>query len=301
MDNKIYIFLEILKLGIIFLFVYSIYMFKDKGYKIIKNKKMSYLDRLKYIKKLNIAIYDFKNLNAKSSKYVFLNNLTILIFSTAFSIVSYVIFYKILKIKSSALIIAILNFFLPYYILRLVIYFARQKILKQFPEYILNLKKYVGVSNNILLAFKNAKATFPLSVYIERFNISIEKGINVYDAFERLKTDINIEKITKFITIIENCYLNGGNFEKLLDRYAKFLINRNIQKEKQKQNSYSAKLVICILILINIYIIYSFIYKNKEYFNIMTQTIPGIVIVNFNILSYIFMIYMIFKINNEEE
>lgn len=293
----------ILRILIIFLLLIEICKQKDKLKKIniIKNtnEKINNSNN-SYIKKLKSIIDDLKSFNF-SCRFKFLLPIHIIIISVIFSIIMYFVSLKVFSIKSSAIVISMFSFMFPYVLLKYIVYIQKENILKNFPTYISNLKKYVKTNNNIILAMKNAKASFPLSIYIENFNITVENGMEIYKAFDKLKKDINIERITEFITIIQVCYKNGGNFEKLLDRYSQILINRNLQKEKEKQNAYTSKIVLVILILINIYILYTFIYRNNEYFYIMTKTIPGIIIININILSYLFIIYLIKKINIMEE
>ncbi|MNJ04009.1 hypothetical protein D3C73_1645790 [compost metagenome] len=56
-----------------------------------------------------------------------------------------------------------------------------------------------------------------------------------------------------------------------------------------------------ILIIINIYLVVYFVILNEQYYNIMTKTLPGIIIMNINILSHIGILGFIFKLNKMEE
>jgi Flp pilus assembly protein TadB len=64
----------------------------------------------------------------------------------------------------------------------------------------------------------------------EKFNYKIQRGVNVYEAFESLKKDINIKKIDGFITACQICYKNGGNFENILIQFSSTITKENIQK-----------------------------------------------------------------------
>lgn len=303
LEILIKIFISLTKISIIFIIIYKIILFNtDKDKLLLGSKVNKNIFRFKYITDLNNLIIKLsENKNNTNILFKFLNPLLIIIFSIIFSILIYFISNQIFKIKSTAFIISVFCFFLPYFLFKMLVHKKKHKILKIFPGYILDLKKYVKTDNNIVLAFKYTKVVSPLTEYIEKFNISIDRGLNIYDAFENLKVDINIKKISEIITIIQKCYLYGGDFEKLLDRYSKILMNKNIQKEKEKQNTYTSKLILTILVNINIYMLYSFIYKNEKYLKIMTTTIPGIIIININILSYILIIFLIFKINKMED
>jgi Flp pilus assembly protein TadB len=193
------------------------------------------------------------------------------------------------------------SFFIPYLILKELIKNNKNKILNVFPTYLIALKNYTKTDNNILGAFKRVDISFPISIYINRFNISIENGINVFECFEKLKNDININKINDFLTASQYCYLNGGNFSKILEKYCNILTNYNLQKEKEKEESLGSKIVLYILILMNIYILVGFVLTNIEYRNIILGTLFGKIIININLLSYMLIFFFIKKMNNLEE
>lgn len=270
----------------------------EKQLKIFKSLLIT---KTKYFKKLNKTIENFKKIYFDKEKRISskITDISIIILSITLAAVIYFLIYKIIAIKSTSAIVSIISFFIPYDILKFLVIIKKNKILNDFPEYILNIKRNVKIDNNIIFAFKNTNAPKSIKRYIDKFNISIEKGANVYDSFEILKEDIDISNINLFITIIQNCYIYGGNFEQMLDKYAKSFLDQNIQKEKQKQDVFSLKVAAGILILINIYLAYSFICKNQEYCDILTKTMPGICIINFVILSYLVIIKLLLSDDNE--
>jgi hypothetical protein len=95
--------------------------------------------------------------------------------------------------------------------------------------------------------------------------------------------------------------LIGGNFSNLLDKYLYILINTKTQKEKQKEESLSSKIVLGVLIVINMYMLYSYIYQNNKNLEVMLNTLPGKLIININVVSYILIFYILLKINKMEE
>ncbi len=262
-------------------------------------KVNNFLNNMSYTKKFKAYIYEFEKSYNKKVKFISLIN--ILIFSFILSVIVFVSVYSFVKIVSTALIIAIFSFFLPYFFVKYLVKIKKQQILNIFPTYAVNLKNYTKIDNDIVIAFRKTKTSKPLSLYIDKFNLSVEKGLNVYEAFNELKNDINIKSINDFLTAAQYSYLNGGNFNQLLDKYSKILVKANIQREKEKQESFSSKFILFLLIIINIYILFIFIFSNEEYRSIMFQTNTGKFIINLNIISYIFIFYFIHKLNEMEE
>jgi len=257
-------------------------------------KKLSFIKKISYIVDESKITFKIKNIDIIST-------LTVSILSVVIFIITFLITYNFLKLFLSSLIISIFNLFLPYFILKYFSYYKKIKILNSFPNYIISLKNYTDVNNDIIEAFRRANAEEPLNKYIEKFNVSLQKGVKIYDAFETLKSNINIKKINEFITLLQFCYIYGGDFGNLLDKFSKIQMKTNLQREKEKQKIFSSKLVLIILILLNIYILFGFVLTNTEYYSILVKTFIGNMILNINILSYIFIFYMYIQINKMEE
>lgn len=273
---------------------------KNKKEKIINTTNIkSKIHNSNLIKKISFYIEYLIDIDIKL--FYFFRPITIILISIIISILVFVISYKFLCVFSSALILSIYSFFIPYIILQYLYNKNRRKILDIFPTYILSLKNYTNTSNDIIVAMKKVEIDPPLMIFIDKFNLLIDKGISVYDCFEKLKLDINIKKISEFITTLQNCYINGGNFSKLLDRYSKIINNINTQKEKESQENFSSILVLIILIVINIFLIITFVYSNTTYKSIVINSFVGKVILNINIISYLLVFYFIKKINKLEE
>ena len=265
-----------------------------------KSETLYKLNELSFFKKVT-RIIEETDLNFKIKNKNIISALTLFLISILFFLITFVITYKFLNLFISSIILSLFAFFLPYYIIKYFSYCRKVKILNIFPNYVVSLKNYTDVNNDIIEAFRRASVEEPLIPYINKFNISIQKGIKAYDAFETLKTNINIKRINQFITLLQFCYIYGGSFEELLDKFSKIQMKSNIQREKEKQKIFSSKLVLLLLILINIYILFGFILTNNEYYNILVNTFMGNVILNVNILSYIFIFYMYVKLNKMED
>ncbi|MEG1705735.1 MAG: hypothetical protein RR290_04100 [Clostridia bacterium] len=285
---------------IIFIIYFVLQLFFDHIYNLKKYKSVLKEKSSNIFTKLIFVINDSK-LDIKIKNINIVTTFSVIIFSIILFICIFVVSYNYLKIFSSSLILASISIFLPYNLLKYISYMNKQKIIKIFPNYILSLKNYTDVNNDIVEAFSRADVQEPLKSYINKFNISVQKGIRIYDAFEGLKNDINIKRINEFLTLLQFCYINGGNFTKLLDKFSKIQMKINIQNEKEKQEIFSSKLVLILLILLNIYILFGFILQSKEYFDILTCTVIGKLILNLNILSYIVIMYIYTKLNKMEE
>ncbi|MDD2376571.1 MAG: hypothetical protein PHD15_00880 [Clostridia bacterium] len=278
--------------------------YNQKKYKNImldlKSEMIYKIRELSFIKKISYII-DETNLSFKISNIKIISILTILILSIVIFIITFIITFNFLHLFSSSLIFSTFMLFLPYFIIRYFSYYRKNKILRMFPNYIISLKNYTDVNNDIIEAFRRANVEEPIKTYINKFNISVQKGIKIYDAFETLKKSVNIKKINQFITLLQFCYIYGGDFGNLLDKFSKIQMKTNFQKEKEKQNIFSSKLVLIVLILLNMYILFGFILTNNEYYTILIKTFIGNLVLNINILSYIFIFYMYIKLNKMEE
>jgi Flp pilus assembly protein TadB len=266
----------------------------------LRSETIYKIRELSFIKKIIYSL-DEANLSLKVGNINIISLLTILILTIVVFIITFLITYNFLHLFSSSLIISIFSLFLPYLIIKYFSYCRKIKILKNFPNYIISLKNYTDVNNDIIEAFRRATVEEPLKTYIEKFNISLQKGVKIYDAFESLKSSINIKKINEFITLLQFCYVYGGDFGNLLDKFSKIQMKTNLQREKEKQKIFSSKLVLIILILLNMYILFGFVLTNNEYYNILVKTFIGNLILNINILSYIFIFYMYILLNKMED
>lgn len=172
------------------------------GYKKISKKVL----KIRYIKKLDSKICEIRKF-IQIDKKIF-NVYSIVIFSIVFSVVTFIIASKLFQVTSASVILSIFSFFIPYYILQLAIYLRNKKILSIFPIYIVNLKNYTSTKNDIVFALKNVAPEKVIAQYIERFILSVESGISVYDAFEMLKENIKIKRIDDIFKSLQFCHIN---------------------------------------------------------------------------------------------
>lgn len=257
----------------------------------------SKIAKLSFIQKLQM--YIIKNCEISYNKFI--SPVILVIISLIIGIITYFVSYKVIKIFSSSVILSIYFTILPIQIIKFIKEYNKRRVLSVFPIYLATLKNYTKTQNDIVSAFKNSKPNKEIEPYITSFNNKVENGVKVYDAFEEMKEEIKISKISDFITILEYCYINGGNFTPLIDKYTNTIMKINIQNESDKEKSFSTKAVLIILIVINLYMLFGFVMANPLYKDIIINTFFGKLIVNINILSYLIIFIIFQKIDEMEE
>lgn len=285
---------NVLLLTLIYIIIFH-YKYDLKKVKIknkIKNNRI-YVNIVKKYKELIEEVFQ-RQILLSHQKHITVSN--ILIFSTAFFVVTFIVFFKIIKLYSTAIILSTFVYLLPYIVLKQIIDKEKKKILYMLPAYIVNLKNHIQQDNNIIIAMRNVTCIEPLNKYIQRFNMQIERGINIKTALNGLKSQVGIKKFDDLLIAIETCYFNGGRFENILNKYIAIISKENIQREKIKERAYSSVVILIIIMIINIYLVYTFIFSNDEYANIIRNTLIGNIILNINTLSYILIGFIVSKI-----
>lgn len=291
----IYMILSAISIYFIYNIIYFIYynekIKSDKlkiKYDYLKNK----LNKSKYLTKLSYYIYELKKIDEK--KYKFLSKYLVVLISIILSIIIFLISYYIFDIYSTAILISLISLAIPPLIIEQLYMSQKQKIIDNFPMYILTLKNYVYSTNDIIQAFRKANIPDYLVIYINKFNVSIEKGISIVQAFDELKKDINIDVISDFLSSLLTCHLNGGNVCMLLNKYAEMLTKINLRNAKRKQENLSSIVIFFVLVAINFFLLFSFVYSNVEYKEIMIKNLIGKTIINCNVLSYL-IVFLLYK------
>ncbi len=302
MKNNIFsILFSILLITIIYCLVMIIIKFKESSKYIYKVKNLNFKEKL-YNKSSFYSIKKFilTNLNYKVGKFKF-SPVIIIFISLVLSFIMFISSYKVLQIISSSVILSLYMFVLPYQIIKFLKIRTKQKIMSELPTYLATLKNYTKTENDIVIAFRKANPSKELEPYILKFNNKVENGVKIFDAFEELKFDIGIAKISEFITALQYCYMNGGDFTALIDKYLKIIVKLGNQREDEKEKSLGTRLVLLVLIVINVYMLFGFVFANPEYKLIITQSFIGKLIVNIDILFYIVIFIIFSKMSEMEE
>lgn len=248
---------------------------------------------IEYVKQIpkNQVYYNKKNYFTP----VVLLVLMVLVFSVMF-----VLFYSFFRVVSTALILALPFLFSPIILIKILINKEKSEIIKKLPMYIVNIKNHIEDDNNIIGAIQKTIVEEPLKKYIEVFKININRGMKVIEAFDLLKKEVNVKTFTTFINTCQVCYLNGGDFNNVLEHYISIITKENIHKEATKEKAYSDIITLIVMLVLNVLVIVAFVFTNREYAIIMRETFFGKLLLNFNAISYIVIVYLISKIYKEE-
>lgn len=252
-----------------------------------KRKKVKILQKFNFNYKLNVMIE-----KAAIKRNVFVNPLMIILCGFLSAIVVYMVAFEFLKIFSLSIIISLPAIFLPVIILEWIANYKSEKLEKTFLNFLIQLKNYVRVSNDIAAAFRQVKTVEPLQSYLDKFNVEINSGIKIETAIEHLKEKISVKKFKEFFSNVQYCYIYGGNFAALIDKNYKIISDLQSEKERRKQETQSARLVLYILIFLNIFVYITYIKNNYENYLIMQRSFLGMAILYWNFISMWLLIFM---------
>lgn len=256
-----------------------------------KSKKVKLADKLNFKYKISLLIE-----RANIEQGVLINPITLIMCGITFMLLVYFCSYNIFKLHGIALIISIPCVMIPFVFLNAVAEYKSQKTEKVFLNFLLQLKNYTRISNDVIGAFQNIETVEPLQSYIKKFNIEINSGIKFEIAIEHLKEKISITKFKEFFTNVQYCYLYGGNLSTLIDKSYKSI--SEIQKEKIKrfEETRSARLVLVILILMNLLVYITYVKNNSDNYLIMKNSMLGRGILYWNFISIWFLVILSNKV-----
>ena len=245
-----------------------------------KNKKIKLKSKLNIFHKINIKLD-----KAGIKRSILINPFTVILSSIVCFIVCYVVAYNFFKIIMLSLIISTPSLLIPIIILNMIASYKMEKIENIFLNFLLQLKNYTKINNDIVFAMGEVQTIEPLQSYINTFIVELNNGIKFEKAIENFKNKLDIESFKTFLSNIEHCYLYGGSFTELIDRSYNMI--NEIQKEKnlRKQETKSARLVLFILIFLNIFVYITNIKNNYENYLIMQKTFIGNLILYWNFIS----------------
>lgn len=212
-----------------------------------------------------------KDLLPKKLKW--LNPIAIVFSMLVLFLMSFVLFYNYFKITSTAVILSLPISIFPILIIKILLNKEKSQIIKLLPLYAVNIKNHIDEDNNIIYALQRTIVEEPLKKYMNEFKNNISRGMNVMEAFDILKKDVDVKDFTTFINSCEGCYLNGGSFSKVLEHYIKIITKENVHKEASKEKAYSDILTLIIMVVLNVLVIVTFVFTNKEYAQIIRETV----------------------------
>lgn len=256
-----------------------------------KSKKIKLVENLNVKYKISLLIE-----RANINQNILINPVSLIIYGMICSFVVYTFAFNVFKVHGIALIISAPCIVIPFVIIKAVISYKAQKMEKVFLNFLLQLKNYTKISNDVVGAFQSIETIEPLQSYIRKFNIELNSGIKFEAAIEHLKEKIGILKFREFFSNVQYCYLYGGNFSSLIDKSYKSI--NEIQKEKAKrlEETRSARLVLLILMLLNIVVYITYVRNNTENYMIMKSSVLGLGILYWNFISMWILIYLSEKV-----
>lgn len=230
-----------------------------------------------------------------------INPVTILIVCCICVITFYFIIYRIFKTAMLSCIISAPTFLFPILLLKLKAEYNDEKIEKAIPNFLLQLKNYTQISNDIIYAFKEVETIEPLQGYIDKFLIEINSGVNFENAIDDLSEKIKVKELERLFNNIKKCYISGGSFSDLINK--SYYMISIIQKEKiqRKEETKGARMVLFILILLDLIVYFAYISSNKENYIIMQKSIFGNLILYWNFISMWLLVFLAQKVKEVDE
>lgn len=252
-----------------------------------KHKKVKILQKYNLVYKLNVLIE-----KAAIKRNIFVNPAMIILYGFGIGILVYVIAFEFFRVISLAVIVALPSIIIPIVFLEWIANYKSEQLEKTFLNFLVQLKNYAQISNDISSALRQVKTVEPLQSYLEKFNVEINSGIKFETAIEHLKEKISVKKFKEFFSSVQYCYIYGGNYTALIDRNYKIISDLQSEKERRKQETQSARLVLYILMFLNLFVYVTYIKNNYENYMIMQRSFLGMAILYWNFISMWFLIFL---------
>lgn len=252
-----------------------------------KRKKVKILQRINLIYKLNLMIE-----KAGIRRNVFVNPISIIVMGIVCAMLAYVMAFNFFKMITLAFIVAVPCVFIPILIVEGIGNYKSNKVEKTFLNFLIQLKNYARINNDVASAFKQVQTVEPLQSYINKFNLEISSGIKLDVAMEHLKEKISVEKFKEFFSNVQYCYIYGGDFSALIEKNCKIISELQVEKEKRKQETQGARAVLYILIFLNLFVYITYIKNNYENYLIMQRSFVGVGILYWNFISMWLLIFL---------
>lgn len=263
-----------------------------KGERICNFKQNEVTFISKYLDELNK-----RNIVIRNAKWLTSTNIAIV--SIVLFAISVILINWIVGVLSTSIILSVPILISPMILSRILIRKNKKKISAILPMYAINLKNYITEENNIISAIMKASVEEPLKFFINKFKNNVSKGINVVQALEMLDKDVGVKKFSDLIVGIKMCYLNGGDFVSVLEKYIKIITKEAVNSEETEEKAFSSIMTLIIMCVLN-FIVVCYILNNNEYAHIIKTTFAGELILNMNAISYMVIAYLVSRIYKEE-
>ena len=216
---------------------------------------------------------------------ILINPVTLIFVCIICFILTYMLVFKVFKIALLSFIIAVPSLIFPIIFLNIMAEFNEQKIEKVMLDFLLQLKNYTKINNDIVYAMQEVKTIEPLQSHVKKFLVELGSGIKFEKAMENLKEKIKCESFGVLLVNLEHCYLQGGNFSDLIDKNYKLISDLQKEKNNRRQETQSARIVLFVLIFLDLFIYFSFIKNDYDNYLIMQRSVLGNLILYWNFIS----------------
>lgn len=245
-----------------------------------KNKRVKLKTKLNVFHKINILID-----RSSVKRSILVNPVTIIILCFTCLGLCYVLTKRIFEIPLLSMIISAPSFGLPIIVLSIIANYREKRIEGALLNFLLQLKNYTKINNDIVYAFQSVKVIEPLQSFIDKFLIEVNRGVKFEIAMEHLKEKIHIKSFLELLNNIQYCYLYGGSFSELISKNYKMIDELQKEKMARLQETKSSRLVLLILIALDLFVYFTFITGNPDNYKIMKTTLFGKVILYWNFIS----------------
>jgi len=215
-------------------------------------------------------------------------------------ILGYFIAFNIFKIVFLSIIISLPAALLPIFVLNLMAEHKSNKLEKLLLDFILQLKNYTKINNDIVYALKQVKTLEPMQGFVDSFLVEVNSGVKFEKAIENIKEKVAFEKLKQVFSNIEYCYIYGGDFSILMDKSYNMISSVQREKSKRMQGTKSARIVMGILIVLDLFIYFSFIKNNPSNLSLMTKRFVGTLILYWNFISIWLLIWLMNRVKKLE-
>lgn len=262
---------------------------------IVSNKIIGQKSK-RLVRKMSLNFEKFKRYNLFGTKYIIIILITVLSY-----IVSFILIHSLIKVWLASLFLSIPVLIVPFLILKINEIKEKNRILKWLPIYALNLKNNIQSDNNIILAIKKTKVEATLRRHVDTFINEVNRGINVYEAFNKLDKSVNLPSFSELIHAFKMCYKNGGDFSIVLDMYSKQTTEKLLLNEREREKSMSTMITLIVMIALNVMMLFMYMPKNTNVLEIFSGNILGRALIDANSITTLLCVYLLYKIYKMEE
>lgn len=250
---------------------------------VLTNSKLS-VNKVFSPKQLSTIEISFKKLKIPYNTF---SVSMLLVLGIICSIVSFIICSNLFPVLSVSLIVSIPMFFTPIWIINFIAEREQNKLERELNDFFIQLKSSLNINSDIIDALRRIQNSVlePFRSYTKQLLNEINTGKLPEDALTSFAQKVNIKKFSMYINNVRYCHVYGGDISELTQKTQKIISDSIKQKRKREKETKSICTVLYILIVIDLYMYFSFISGSLEYFNIMTNSFLGNLILKLNFLS----------------